>query len=226
MSILIAPSILSADFGRLQLEIQAVAKAGADWIHVDVMDGRFVPNLTIGPLVVAAARRATKLPIDVHLMMIEPERFLESFAKAGASGLTVHAEACPHLQRTLVAIRDLGLRAGVALNPATSPEVLRYVADEIDLVLCMSVNPGFGGQAFIPSALAKIRAVRELLDGYGRNDVLIEVDGGVVADNAAELAAAGCRVMVAGTAIYGAPSYEDAIAAIRDAARQGLREEL
>jgi len=205
MQPLIAPSLLSADFGRLADEIRAVESAGADWIHVDVMDGRFVPNITIGPLVVAAARRATGLPLDVHLMIVEPERYLADFAAAGASQLTVHAETCPHLQRTLAEIRRLKVRAGVALNPATPPETLAFVASDVDLVLCMSVNPGFGGQTFLPSALDKVRQVRQLLDAAGQHAVPIEVDGGIGADNAGALASAGCRVFVAGSAVFRAP---------------------
>jgi ribulose-phosphate 3-epimerase len=218
MQPLIAPSILSADFGRLADEIRAVESAGADWIHVDVMDGRFVPNITIGPLVVAAARRATALPLDVHLMIVEPERYLADFAAAGASTLTVHAETCPHLQRTLAEIRRLGAHAGVALNPATPPQLLEYVASDLDLVLCMSVNPGFGGQSFLPSALDKVRQVRRLLDAAGQPQVPIEVDGGVGPDNAGALAGAGCQVFVAGSAVFRAPPYATAIGAIRHAA--------
>jgi ribulose-phosphate 3-epimerase len=222
MQPLIAPSILSADFGRLADEIRAVESAGADWVHVDVMDGRFVPNITIGPLVVAAARRATALPLDVHLMIVEPERYLADFAAAGASQLTVHAETCPHLQRTLAEIRRLGVRAGVALNPATPPQTVAYVASDVNLVLCMSVNPGFGGQSFLPSALDKVRQVQQLLDAAGQGRVAIEVDGGVTADNAGALASAGCRVFVAGSAVFRAPSYATAIGAIRQAAAAAI----
>jgi ribulose-phosphate 3-epimerase len=219
---LIAPSLLSADFGHLADEIRAVERAGADWIHVDVMDGRFVPNLTVGPLLVAAARRFTELPLDVHLMIVEPDRYLEDFAKAGASSLTVHAEACPHLQRTLTAIRQLGVRAGVAFNPATPPQLVSYVGADLDLVLCMSVNPGFGGQSFLPSALDKVRQVRQLLDEAGRPQVPVEVDGGINSGNAAALASAGCRIFVAGTAVFGDPPYAAAIAKIRQAAAGAL----
>ncbi|MBN2357963.1 MAG: ribulose-phosphate 3-epimerase [Deltaproteobacteria bacterium] len=218
MQPLVAPSLLSADFGRLADEIRALESAGADWLHFDVMDGRFVPNLTVGPLLVAAARRVTELPLDVHLMIVEPERLLADFVAAGASSLTVHAEACPHLQRTLAEIRRLGARAGLAFNPATPPLPVSYVADDLDLVLCMSVNPGFGGQTFLPGALAKVRQVRQLLDDAGRPQVPIEVDGGVGPANADALASAGCRVFVAGTAVFGSPPYAAAIAAIRRAA--------
>jgi ribulose-phosphate 3-epimerase len=223
MDLFIAPSILSADFGRLTEEVQAAAAAGADWIHVDVMDGRFVPNLTIGPPVVAALRRATSLPLDVHLMVEAPERLLAQFAEAGADIITVHVEACRHLDRTLDEIRCLGARAGAALNPATGLETIRYVADRLDLLLCMSVNPGYGGQSFIPTALDKVRAARTLLEQLGRREVIIEVDGGVGPDNAGVLVAAGCRALVAGTAIYGAPDYRAAIETIRGAGTSGAR---
>src|SRR6187431_1823380 len=165
----IAPSILSADFGRLAEEVRAVEEAGADWIHVDVMDGRFVPNITIGPLIVSAVRRATKLPIDVHLMIVEPERYVEDFCKAGADWLSVHVEASPHLHRTVQQIKAHGVKAGVVLNPHTSEESIRHVIDSVDLVLVMSVNPGFGGQSFIPGALPKLRAIRAMIDGSGRD---------------------------------------------------------
>ena len=172
----IAPSILSADFGALGEDIARVEGAGADWLHVDVMDGRFVPNITIGPLVVAAIRKRTRLPLDVHLMIVEPERYLAEFARAGADALTVHAEACAHLQRTLAQIRELGAKAGVALNPSTPPSALEFVLDNLDLVLVMSVNPGFGGQKFIPSAHRKIREIKTLV---GARPIEVSVDGGV-----------------------------------------------
>lgn len=209
---LLAPSILSADFGRLAEEVRAVEAAGADWIHVDVMDGRFVPNLTIGPPVVAALRRVTKLPLDVHLMIVEPEKLVPDFAAAGADLITVHAEAAPHLHRLLQQIRGLGCKAGVALNPATSAEAIRWVVDDLDLVLVMSVNPGFGGQSFIDAVLPKIGAVRSLL---GRRDVRVEVDGGVKADNAAEVVRSGADVLVAGSAVFGHPDYRVSIGSIR-----------
>jgi ribulose-phosphate 3-epimerase len=213
----IAPSILSADFGRLAEEIRAVDEAGADWIHVDVMDGRFVPNITIGPLVVEAVRKATKKPLDVHLMIVEPERYVEDFAKAGSDIITVHAEACTHLHRTLQQIRGLGKRAGVSLNPHTPEDVLRYVLPDIDLVLVMSVNPGFGGQAFIPSSLEKLRRLRALIDGSGY-DIDLEVDGGVKPGTAHKVMDAGADAIVAGSAVFGAgpARYADAIRAIRE----------
>jgi len=204
---------LSADFGRLAEEVRAVEAAGADWIHVDVMDGRFVPNLTIGPPVVAALRRVTKLPLDVHLMIVEPERLVPDFAAAGADLITVHAEAATHLHRLLQQIRGLGKKAGVALNPATSADAIRWVLDDLDLVLVMSVNPGFGGQSFIEAVLPKIGAVRALLGG---RDVRVEVDGGVKADNAAEVVRSGADVLVAGSAVFGHPDYRVSIGNIRD----------
>ena len=213
---LVAPSILSADFGRLAEEVQAVCAAGADWIHVDVMDGHFVPNLTIGPAVVQALKRASSVPLDVHLMITEPERHIAAFAGAGADVLTVHAEACPHLHRTLQEIRDLGVRAGVAFNPATSLDGLEHVLELADLVLVMSVNPGFGGQRFIPAVVKKIAAARRAADSAG-HAVDVEVDGGITAQTAATAAGAGANVLVAGTAVFRAPDYAAAIRAVRDA---------
>jgi len=198
----IAPSILSADFSRLAEEIQAVEEGGADWIHVDVMDGHFVPNITIGPVITEGARRATELPLDVHLMIEEPDQYLAAFADAGADVLTVHQEACRHLHRTLERIRELGMKAGVAINPATPLEAVREVLPNIDLLLVMSVNPGFGGQSYIPSSSDKLRRARALLDEIGSKAEL-EVDGGVVATNAAGIAASGASVLVAGSAVYG-----------------------
>ena len=212
----IAPSILSADFAALADDIATVEAGGADQLHVDVMDGRFVPNLTIGPIVVAAIRKRTRLPLDVHLMIVEPERYVPEFIAAGADMVTVHAEACPHLQRNLAQIRELGAKAGVALNPSTPPDVLRYVLDDLDLVLVMSVNPGFGGQAFLPSAYPKLREVRRLLDGRA---VDVSVDGGVKVDNAGKLAEHGASTLVAGSAIFGAPDRAAVIARMRSAAR-------
>jgi ribulose-phosphate 3-epimerase len=197
----IAPSILSADFARLGEEIRDIAAAGADWIHVDVMDGHFVPNLTIGPGVVKALRPHTEKPFDVHLMIAPVDPYVPEFAAAGADVITVHPESGPHLHRTVQLIRSLGKRAGVALNPATPVEALDYVLGEIDLVLVMSVNPGFGGQGFIPSQLDKIRAVRRRIDAAGRA-IDLEVDGGINAENAAEVVAAGADVLVAGTASF------------------------
>ena len=212
----IAPSILSADFAALGDDIERVEGGGADQLHVDVMDGRFVPNLTIGPVVVAAIHKRTRLPLDVHLMIVEPERFIAEFVAAGADMVTVHAEACPHLSRTLAQIRELGAKAGVALNPSTPPDALRYVLDDLDLVLVMSVNPGFGGQAFIPGAHRKIREVKALL---GDRPVEVSVDGGVKAGVAKSLVQDGATTLVAGSAIFGAADPAAAVRALRDAAR-------
>ncbi len=211
----IAPSILSADFAALGEAIARVEAAGADWLHVDVMDGHFVPNLTIGPPVVEAIRKRTRLPLDVHLMIEAPERYLPVFKSAGADLLTVHAEACPHLDRTLHQIRDLGAKAGVALNPSTPPAVLECVLDALDLVLVMSVNPGFGGQAFIPASYAKVRQVRTLL---GKRPAEVSVDGGVKLEHAAPLVAHGASVLVAGSLIFGAADPGSAVKKLRDAA--------
>ena len=211
----IAPSILSADFAALGEEIARVEAGGADQLHVDVMDGRFVPNLTIGPVVLAAIRKRTRLPLDVHLMIVEPERYLAEFVRAGADMVTVHVEACPHLQRTLTQIRDLGARAGAALNPSTPPAALEYVLDDLDLVLVMSVNPGFGGQKFIPSAYPKIRQVRTMLGG---RSVDVSVDGGVKLDHARPLAEHGASVLVAGSAVFEAPDPAEMIKRLRSAA--------
>jgi ribulose-phosphate 3-epimerase len=220
--VLVAPSILSADFGRLAEEVRAAEAAGADWIHVDVMDGRFVPNITIGPLVVKAVRAATSLPVDVHLMIVEPERYIDDFARAGADGLTVHVEACnTHLHRTLQHIRSLGKRAGVVLNPSTSEESIRYVLETVDLVLVMSVNPGFGGQAFIPEVLPKVKAIRRMIDGLA-HPVHLEIDGGIGPDTAARVVEAGARVLVAGNAVFARPPYAEAIASIRREGERGL----
>ncbi len=210
MPIRIAPSILSADFGRLAEEVRAVEAAGADWIHVDVMDGRFVPNITIGPLVVEAVRKCTRLPVDVHLMIVEPERYVEAFAKAGADLVTVHAEASPHLHRTLQAIRAAGARPGVVLNPATPLDAIEYVLGDVALVLLMSVNPGFGGQSYIPAVTEKVRRLRRMADERGL-ELDIEVDGGIKASTVGAVAEAGANVFVAGTAVFGAPDYRAAI---------------
>ncbi|MEK6700531.1 MAG: ribulose-phosphate 3-epimerase [Nitrospirota bacterium] len=211
----VAPSILSADFSRLGEEIRAVEAAGADIIHVDVMDGHFVPNITIGPLVVEAARKATKLPLDVHLMITNPERYVADFAGAGADYLTVHVETAYHLHRLVQSIREQkNVKAGVSLNPATPLTSLDHILGDLDLVLIMSVNPGFGGQAFIPSALDKIRQLRKRIDDGGLKTE-IEVDGGVKPGNAAELIAAGADILVAGSAVFGAKDYASAIRGIR-----------
>ncbi len=198
----IAPSILSADFAALADDIARVEAGAPDQLHVDVMDGRFVPNLTIGPVVVEAIRKRTRLPLDCHLMIVEPERYVGDFITAGADLVTVHAEATAHLQRVLAQIREAGARAGVALNPATPPDVLEWVLDDLDLVLVMSVNPGFGGQAFIPNAYAKIRRIKQML---GARPVDLSVDGGVKRDHVRPLAEAGATVLVAGSAIFGHP---------------------
>ncbi len=210
-----APSILSADFGHLADEVRAVEAAGADWIHVDVMDGRFVPNITIGPPVVAALRKTTKLPLDVHLMIVEPERYVDDFAAAGADIITVHVEASPHLYRTLQHIRSRGKRAGVSLNPHTSEEAIRYALPVADLVLVMSVSPGFGGQQFIADVIPKIEALRAMIDHAGLT-IDLEVDGGVKPGTAKRVVGAGADVLVAGSAVFGAESYGRAIAALRE----------
>ena len=202
----IAPSILAADFTRLGEEIAQVEAAGADLLHVDVMDGHFVPNLTIGPPVIKAIKAVTKLPLDVHLMVEQPDALLPDFIDAGSDNLTVHVEACRHLHRTIQSIKDAGVRASVVLNPATSLHALDEILPDVHMVLLMSVNPGFGGQRFLPATLDKIRVLREQIERR-RLPVAIEVDGGVKADNAAEICAAGADVLVAGTAIFGQPDY-------------------
>jgi ribulose-phosphate 3-epimerase len=198
----IAPSILSADFTRLGEHIREAEQGGADWIHVDVMDGHFVPNITIGPLIAAAAKRSTSLPIDVHLMIEKPERYLADFAKAGADYLTVHVETCPHLHRTVQQIRELGVKPGVTLNPATPMESITEILPYVDLVLVMSVNPGFGGQSYIPTSTARITRIRQMLDERGLDHVELQVDGGVAPDTIAEVVGAGASCVVAGSAVY------------------------
>lgn len=216
-TMMIAPSILSADFSRLGDEVRAVEAAGAEVIHVDVMDGHFVPNITIGPLVVKAVRQVTDLPVDVHLMITEPDRYLKDFADAGADWITVHVEACVHLHRTLSYIRDLGKKAGAVLNPATSLSTLDYVLEELDLVMLMSVNPGFGGQSFIESTLEKTRRLRAMLDkvnpGAG-----IEIDGGISPETIGRVAEAGANIFVAGSAIYGRDDYGAVIREMKELA--------
>ncbi len=210
----IAPSILSADFARLGEEIRAIEAGGADYVHIDVMDGHFVPNITIGPLVVDAVRKVTDMPLDVHLMIENPDQYIPDFAKAGADIITVHYEAVPHLHRTVQLIHSLGKKAGVSLNPATPVSGLEVILDELDLVLLMSVNPGFGGQAFIPSCLPKIEALRKEIDRRGLN-IELEVDGGVKPANIAAIAGAGADVFVAGSAVFGTPDYQATIAELR-----------
>lgn len=212
---LIAPSILSADFARLGEEIKAVETAGADWIHVDVMDGHFVPNITIGPLIVKAARKSTKLPLDVHLMIENPDRYIPAFIKAGADLVAVQVETCPHLHRTVQLIREMGAKPGVVLNPSTPLTSIEWILEDVDFVMLMSVNPGFGGQQFIPSSLGKIRTLRAMIDKRGLS-TLIEIDGGVNAATIADIAAAGADVFVAGSAIYGTSDYAAVIAQFRE----------
>jgi len=217
----IAPSVLSADFGRLAAEVAKI-EAAADLLHVDVMDGHFVPNLTIGPPVVEAIHRYTRLPLDVHLMLEAPERFVEAFARAGAASLTVHVEACPHLHRTIQQIHEAGVRAGVALNPATPIQTVEHILDQVDLLLVMSVNPGFGGQTFIPFSLAKIEALARRLD-RGEPRPELEVDGGIHVENCLEVAEAGASILVAGSAVFGTTDPGAAVLQLRERAGEGYK---
>ena len=212
--VLIAPSILSADFARLADEVALVEQGGADLLHVDVMDGHFVPNLTVGPPIIEALKKVTKLPLDLHLMMTNADAFIAEFAAAGADYLTVHVEACPHLHRTVQAIKERGVKAGVTLNPATSLSTLEEILPDADLILIMSVNPGFGGQTFIPSCLQKVAAARHMIDRKASH-ALLEVDGGVKIDNAGQIVAAGADVLVAGSAVFSSPDYAATIASLR-----------
>jgi ribulose-phosphate 3-epimerase len=212
---LIAPSILSADFTKLGQEVAAVQEAGADWIHVDVMDGHFVPNITMGPLVVAAVRRCTTLPLDVHLMIENPDHYIAEFAAAGADYISVQAEACVHLHRSIQLIKDQGAKAGAALNPATPLSLIEWVLPDLDLMVIMSVNPGFGGQRFIPASLEKIRCLRTMIDDRGLK-TLIQVDGGVNAATVDAVAAAGADVLVAGSAVFNSADYAQSIARLKN----------
>jgi len=219
--VLIAPSILSADFASLGASIEAVQKGGADLIHVDVMDGHFVPNITIGPVVTRAVKRVAKVPLDVHLMISDPDRYAEAFAEAGASMISVHVEVLPHLHRSIGFLKSLGVKAGVVLNPSTPVVALEEVAGDVDFVLVMSVNPGFGGQKFIPRSEQKVRAVRALLDQAG-NRAPVEIDGGIDLANISLVAQAGVEIVVAGSAIFGAPDPAAATAALKRAANNGV----
>ena len=223
MNIRLAPSILAADFANLERDIAAATRGGADLIHVDVMDGHFVPNITIGPPVVRSVRKATTLPLDVHLMITDPDRYAEAFVQAGASMVSVHVEVLPHLHRSIGFIKSLGARAGVVLNPSTPVVAIEEVAGDVDFVLVMSVNPGFGGQVFIPRSLDKIRAVRALLDRAGNRAAQVEIDGGIDLGNAARVVSAGAHMLVAGAAIFNTPDPERATRDLRAAAEARVR---
>ncbi|UQZ36344.1 ribulose-phosphate 3-epimerase [Paenibacillus sp. PK3_47] len=221
--IIIAPSLLSADFAALGAEVAEAEKCGGDWLHVDVMDGRFVPNITLGPPVVKAVKANTSVPLDVHLMIENPERYIADFAAAGASVITVHAEACVHLHRVVHQIKELGLMAGVAINPGTPASAVREVLEDVDMVLVMTVNPGFGGQAFIPGTLRKIRQIREWANEINHSNLRIEVDGGIAEETAPLVVEAGADVLVAGNAVFGRSDRAAAIKAIREAAGSAVR---
>lgn len=221
--ITIAPSVLAADLSRLADQVAQAESGGADWIHLDVMDGRFVPNITIGPFVVEAVRRSTRLPLDTHLMIVEPDKHLEAFRKAGADHITVHQEACTHLHRTITHIKSLGAKAGVSINPATPCSTLEEIISEVDLILIMSVNPGFGGQTFIEGTLRKLRETRDMIEKSGR-DIRLEVDGGIDTVTGPLVTEAGADVLVAGTFIFRAPDIKNAIAELRSVSEAGQKE--
>lgn len=212
---IIAPSILSADFAKLGEDVRSAEQAGGDWIHIDIMDGHFVPNITFGPLVVESIRSYTKLPFDVHLMIEKPELYIPAFAKAGADRITVHAEACVHLHRVIHLIKELGLPAGVAINPGTPVSAVESVLEDVDLVLLMTVNPGFGGQSFIPQSAARLRQLRSMLQERGLSDMHVQVDGGINAETASIVREAGANVLVAGNYVYGSPDRAAAVASLR-----------
>ncbi len=226
LSPIISPSLLSADFAKLELELQALEQANVPWLHLDIMDGNFVPNITFGPPVIASLRKCTKLYFDVHLMIDAPERYLEDFCKAGANMLVVHAEATKHLQRTLAAIRKLGMQSGVSLNPATPLDCLKYVLDDVDMILLMSVNPGFSGQSFIPATYKKIRDLRAMLDDADKGHIKIQVDGGVDPYNIADLVNAGADVFVSGSAFFSEPPYDKRLIDFISAAAMAKRRPL